>query len=83
MNTFFKQNMSQNEQCRRVVVGAAILAILLAKPTLPAWIALVALYPLFTALVSWCPLNAMIEKVMHAVKSRVNTPAPTHTTQSV
>lgn len=83
MNSLFNQNVSQNEQCRRVVVGAAILAVLLANPTLPAWIALVALYPLFTALISWCPLNAMIETMIHAVRQRTQSTAPTHTAQGV
>lgn len=70
MNTFMSENVSRNEQCRRTMIGGVILALVLASPSAPAWLALVSLYPFMTALVSWCPINAVVAKVLAKFKHK-------------
>ena len=50
MNTM-TTNVSRSESFRRYALGFGILAFFFANPALPAWVTLVALYPLATALV--------------------------------
>ncbi|MGD8939070.1 MAG: DUF2892 domain-containing protein, partial [Gammaproteobacteria bacterium] len=68
MNTIFKSNVNTSEQGRRYIIGAAILGLLLTNPTMPAWIALVACYPIFTALVQWDPINTVMQAVINRFK---------------
>ncbi|MGD8941493.1 MAG: hypothetical protein PVJ72_19095, partial [Gammaproteobacteria bacterium] len=48
----------------------AILGLLLTNPTMPAWIALVACYPIFTALVQWDPINTVMQAVINRFKHK-------------
>jgi hypothetical protein len=70
MNTVFKSNVSTSEQARRYMIGAAILGFLLTNPTMPAWLALVACYPIFTALVQWDPVNTAVQAVINRLKQK-------------
>lgn len=65
MTAKFETNVSSSEQARRLVIGAAIIGILLANPSLPAWIALFACYPIFTAMIQWDPVNALIQAAIN------------------
>ena len=58
-------NVSRSESFSRFVLGFGILAAFLVNPSLPAWITLIALYPLATALVQWDPANELFEKLLH------------------
>ena len=70
MNTVFKTNVSSSEQARRYIIGAAILGLLLINPSLPAWIALFACYPIFTALVQWDPVNTVMQAIINRVSHK-------------
>ncbi|MCG6971168.1 MAG: DUF2892 domain-containing protein [Gammaproteobacteria bacterium] len=70
MNTIFKTNVNTSEQGRRYIIGAAILGLLLTNPTMPAWIALVACYPIFTALVQWDPINTVMQAAINRFKHK-------------
>lgn len=70
MNTVFKANVSSSEQARRYIIGAAILGLLLTNPGLPAWIALFACYPIFTALVQWDPVNTVMQAIINRVSHK-------------
>ena len=63
MKTLFSENLSNGEVSRRFVLTAAILAFFFASPGMPAWVALVSVYPFATALLKWDPLNAMLENI--------------------
>lgn len=65
MTAKFETNVSSSEQARRLVIGAAIIGALLMNPGLPAWISLFACYPIFTALIQWDPVNAMIQAAIN------------------
>ena len=70
MNTIFKANVNTSEQGRRYIIGAAILGLLLTNPSMPAWIALVACYPIFTALLQWDPINTVMQAAINRFKPK-------------
>ncbi len=42
----------------RFILGLSIIAVVLAMPNVPVWLALVATYPVFTGILSWDPIYA-------------------------
>jgi hypothetical protein len=70
MSTVFRSNVGTSEQARRYIIGAAILGLLLTNPTLPAWFALVACYPIFTALIQWDPVNTVMQAVINKFRNK-------------
>jgi hypothetical protein len=60
----FKSNVSTSEQARRYIIGSAIIGVLLTNPSLPAWIALFACYPIFTAMIQWDPVNFVMQTII-------------------
>lgn len=64
MNKDFTINVSRSEALRRYVLGTGLLAAVLISPAVPAWIALFACYPIFTGMLQWDPLNALMQKVV-------------------
>ena len=65
-------NVSRSESFRRFALGFAILAVFFANPPLPAWVTLIALYPLATAMVQWDPANALFDKLLNKSADRIN-----------
>jgi hypothetical protein len=65
MENVFQSNVSSAEQARRYVIGAALVALALGNSTFPAWIALVACYPIFTAMIKWDPVNTLIQVALN------------------
>lgn len=63
MNTM-TTNVSRSESFRRYALGLIILGAFFANPSLPAWVTLIALYPMATALVQWDPANALFDKLL-------------------
>ena len=64
MNTDFEINVSRSEALRRYVLGAGLIGAVLVSPAVPAWIALFACYPIFTAMLQWDPANALMQKAL-------------------
>ncbi len=64
MNAEFAINVSRSEAIRRYVIGVLLIGAVLFVPTLPSWIALLACYPVFTAMVQWDPANALLQKAV-------------------
>ena len=67
MKTMMDKNVSRAESFRRYAIGILIMGVFLANPELPAWIPLLALYPLATALNQWDPLNAVFDAVIRTI----------------
>lgn len=65
-------NVSRSESIRRYALGLIILGVFFANPSLPAWITLIALYPLATALVQWDPANALFNKLLSKGADKFN-----------
>jgi len=64
MNTKFNINVSRSEALRRYVLGAGLIGAVLVSSSVPAWIALFACYPIFTAMIQWDPFNALMQKAV-------------------
>jgi len=64
MNTKFNINVSRSEALRRYVLGAGLIGAVLVSSSVPAWIALLACYPIFTAMIQWDPFNALMQKAV-------------------
>ena len=71
MNTM-SINVSRSESFRRYALGLIILGVFFANPTLPAWVTLIALYPLATALVQWDPANALFDKLLNKGAEKIS-----------
>ena len=73
MNT----NVKTSEQVIRPIVSLMIAVAVLLLPQLPPWLALVAIYPFFTALIGWDPFYAAFNilrdrKQSHGISTRVS-----------
>ena len=63
MKTRFEINVSRSEVLRRYVLGAGLIGAVLAT-VVPVWVALLACYPIFTAMIQWDPINALMQKAV-------------------
>ena len=63
MKSFDSENLTTAESARRYVLTAIILAFFFANPGIPAWVALLSVYPFATAMLKWDPLNAVFENM--------------------
>lgn len=66
MKVDFSINVSRSEALRRYVLGAGLIGAVLVSPAVPVWIALVGCYPIFTAMLQWDPMNALMQKAVAA-----------------
>ncbi len=70
------ENVSASERGSRLVLSAALIGAVLAAPeTMPAWVALLALYPAFTALLAWDPIYQLFARVSNEGNAQVIAPA--------
>ena len=63
-------NINTSEQVIRPIVSIIIAVAVLLMPQLPPWLALVALYPFFTALIGWDPFYAVFNALRNRQPSR-------------
>ena len=64
MNTFLKDNITVCGRIERLFVGIALISsVMYFHNVVPTWLALVAIYPVITAIMSWDPIFAAILKV--------------------
>jgi len=62
MNTSIDMNLSRSEALRRLALGMGLIGAVLVSPSVPSWFALVACYPVFTAIMQWDPANVLFQK---------------------
>ena len=67
MKNIMDKNINRSEAMRRYAIGTLILAAFLLNSQMPVWVALVALYPLATAMNQWDPLNAMFDAIIRRI----------------
>ena len=66
MNTGFERNISRADAISRYLLSTVLLAAVMLFPaTVPSWLALLACYPAFTALMQWDPINAFTTAVLN------------------
>ncbi|MDT8385480.1 MAG: DUF2892 domain-containing protein [Gammaproteobacteria bacterium] len=64
MNTLLSRNMTDYEVIGRLFTGAALISgVMFFSDTVPPWVALVAVYPVMTAITAWDPLYATLIKM--------------------
>lgn len=71
MKTDFAVNVNRAEAIRRYVLGSGLIAAVLISPAVPAWIALAACYPIFTAMIQWDPINAVSQRIVNSSSKAV------------
>lgn len=67
MKTFFDANIGFTEDIARYVLGALLIGLVLYVPFAPVWLALIAVYPIVTAIIVWDPLYAaggLLKKIL-------------------
>ena len=74
METQFDVNVSRPEAASRYLIGSVMIgAVLFSPSTVPGWLALVACYPVFTAMIRWDPINTLFQSVInHSSKTVQN-----------
>ncbi|WP_455223031.1 YgaP-like transmembrane domain [Kaarinaea lacus] len=65
MNIDFSINVSRSEAMRRYLLGSVLIGAVLLSPAVPSWIALFACYPIFTAMIQWDPVNAVLQTIVN------------------
>lgn len=75
-NLFLEKNIGTAETSIRFSIGAVLLSTTMLSTTSSAWIALLAIYPVITAIMSWDPLYASINNLFAKIrKSPQNAPS--------
>ncbi len=60
MTSLLAQNLGRTETSLRWILGGGLIMAVLSSAYTPAWLALLAAYPVFTAILAWDPLYAML-----------------------
>jgi hypothetical protein len=69
MKTFLSSNLCLQERGSRYFVGALLIASVMAQlPGVPVWVALLAVYPIGTAIMAWDPLFALLETLRQRIE---------------
>jgi len=56
-----KLNVGWHDRATRIVIGLAIVAAVFFWQVDPRWLAVIALYPLVTAIGGWCPVYEVLD----------------------
>jgi hypothetical protein len=67
MNEFLKENLGTVGVVIRLMLGALLLAAILVSNVVPVWVALIAVYPVITAIMIWDPVYAAIRFVRASI----------------
>lgn len=75
METILNSNITLYERVGRVLVGMALLSGVMLSSAMPVWFALLAVYPIISAIMAWDPIYAALfmarpwfESVQHSHK---------------
>ena len=67
--TFLNKNMCNGEAGIRFIIGAIPISIIMLDSEPAAWIALLAVYPVVTAIMAWDPVYAIVNSLIQTIKS--------------
>lgn len=67
-NLFLNKNIGVLDIIIRLILGAAPISIIMSNNTSAIWIALLAVYPIITAIMAWDPLYAVVNSLISPVK---------------
>lgn len=69
METILNSNITLYERVGRVLVGIALLSGAMLNPAIPVWFALLAVYPVISAIMAWDPFYAVMFKMRPWIES--------------
>ena len=69
MKTFFDTNIRWTDDITRYVLGALLIGLVMSVQHAPVWLALVAIYPIVTAIIAWDPIYAAIRLLKTVLSS--------------
>ena len=75
MNSMINQNMGRQEAIARFILGMTLI-VAVYQPGVSPLLALVATYPVLTAMMKWDPVYALFVALCRPVKSRPSTGTP-------
>lgn len=75
MRDLLKENVSAMEVGIRFMLGAALLAAAMFDTAAAAWVALLSIYPVITAIMAWDPLYAVVGKLADKSSAMHKSPA--------
>jgi hypothetical protein len=60
METILSSNITLYERVGRILVGIALLSGVMMNTAIPVWFALLAVYPVISAIMAWDPIYAIV-----------------------
>lgn len=66
-------NVSFYDRINRLVMGSLLLIAMMASASIPAWLTLIPLYPILTAIAAWDPLYAVFNLARCLITNRLST----------
>jgi hypothetical protein len=69
MESILNSNITLNERVGRVLVGMALISAVMLNTAIPVWFALLAVYPVISAIMAWDPIYAVVFKVRPWIES--------------
>jgi len=69
MDTTLNSNVNIYEVVGRILAGIVLLASVIFNTVVPVWFALLAIYPVMTAIIAWDPIYAVVLKVISFFES--------------
>jgi hypothetical protein len=67
-----EMNVSFYDKVNRLVMGSILLIAIMATESVPAWLTLIPLYPILTAIAAWDPLYAMFNLARNLVAEKLS-----------
>ena len=64
-------NLSKHEAVLRIVAGTMMILAVLILSTVPSWLALVAIYPISTGIISWDPITGLFVAIRDSIISSI------------
>ncbi len=72
-------NMGVFDKANRLFTGSLLLVAMLAAHSIPAWLFLIPLYPILTAISAWDPFYALYNFAVYTLARRTTTEKLSHT----
>ncbi len=65
-------NVSFYDRINRLVLGSLLLIAMMAMASIPAWLSLIPLYPILTAIAAWDPLYAILNLARSLIADKLS-----------
>ena len=65
-------NVGFFDKCNRLLMGSALLMLAMSMNVIPPWVALIALYPILTAIIAWDPVYAAVGWICRGLTEKLS-----------